>query len=126
MTMQFVSSTGGGGGHTSFHTGSDARVAERKKVSGRARVVFPGGNQRAGKMVDMSVTGACVLMEDPIPVKQTCTIECDIFQNGVRQVFNVPAVTVYGVLASGQGYKVGFHFRQPSAAASNAIAALLK
>jgi hypothetical protein len=126
MTMQFVSTASIGGGNASFLTGSDARAAERRKMSGRARVVFPGGNQRSGKMVDMSVTGACVLMEDPIPVKQSCTLELDIFQSGVRQVFNVSAVTVYGVLASGQGYKVGFHFGKPTAAASNAIAALLK
>lgn len=126
MSLQFLSSTGSGGGNSPFRTGSDARTAERKKVSGRARVVFSAGNQRAGKMVDLSVSGACVLMEDPLPVKQTCTLECDIFQNGVRQVFSVPAVTAYGVLASGQGYKVGFQFGPSSAAASNAIAALLK
>lgn len=126
MNLQFVSSTDGGGGNSPFRTGSDARIAERKKVSGRARAVFTGGNQRAGKMVDLSASGACVLMEDPIPVKQTCTLECDVFQNGVRQVFNVSAVTVYGVLASGQGYKVGFHFGPPNVAASNAISALLK
>ncbi len=126
MSLQFFSSGGGGSGNSPFRTGSDARVAERKKVSGRARVIFPGGNQRVGKMVDLSVSGACVLMDDPIPVKQTCTLECDIFQNGVRHVFSVFAVTVYGVLASGQGYKVGFQIEQPSAAASKAIEALLK
>lgn len=126
MSLQFFSSTGSSDGNTPFRTGCDARGAERKKVSGRARVVFPGGNLRSGKMVDLSSSGACVLMEDPIPIKQTCTLECDVFQNGVRQVFNVPAVTAYGVLASGQGYKVGFQFEQPSAAASSAIAALLK
>lgn len=126
MSLQYVSSDSNGGGSSSFRTGSDARVAERRKVSGRARVVFAGGNQRGGKMVDMSVTGACVLMEAPIPVKQACTLECDIFQNGVRQVFSLPAVTVYGVLASGQGYKVGFHFGTPGAAAASTIAALLK
>jgi hypothetical protein len=126
MNLQFVSATGSIAGNSPFRTGSDARAAERKKVSGRARVVFAGGNQRAGKMVDLSASGACVLMEDPLPVKQNCTLECDIFQNGVRQVFSVPALTMYGVLASGQGYKVGFQFGQPSAAASSSIATLLK
>lgn len=126
MSVQFLSSSGNGGMSSPFHTGSDARMTERKKVSGRARVVFAGGNQRAGKMVDLSVSGACVLLDAPLPVKQSCTLECDVFQNGARQVFSVPAVTMYGVLASGQGYKVGLHFGQPDAAARNAIAALLK
>ncbi len=126
MSLQYVSSDSNGPGSSPFRTGSDARVAERKKVSGRARVVFAGGNQRAGKMIDMSVTGACVLMDESVPVKQACSLECDIFQNGVRQVFTVAAVSVYGVLASGQGYKVGFHFGTPGAAAAITIAALLK
>lgn len=126
MSVQFLSSTESGDGKSAFRSGSDARTAERKKVSGRSRAVFSGGNQRAGKMVDLSASGACVLMEDPIALKQTCTLECDIFQNGAHHLFSVPAVTVYSVLASGQGYKLGFHFGKPDVVASNTIAALLK
>ncbi len=79
-----------------------------------------------GRMIDLSTSGTCILLEDAVSVKQSCTLECDIFQNGVRQVFNVPAISVYGVLASGQGYKVGFQFGQPGSTASSAIAVLLK
>lgn len=109
-----------------FTRPSDARTAERKKVVGRARMVLQGGAlARSGKMVDMSLTGACVLMEDMLAVKQPCTLECDIFLNGARKVFSVPAVSVYCVLASGHGFKVGFQFGARSPAASKTIADIL-
>lgn len=108
-------------------TGADARTAERKKVTGRARIVFAGGGASlSGKMVDLSVNGACVLLDDMVPVKKVCTFECDIFQNGMRQVFSAPAVSVYGVLASGHGFKVGFQFGPRSSAALKTIADIMR
>ena len=108
-------------------TGADARTAERKKVSGRARIVFQGGAvSLSGKMIDISVSGACVLLDDMVPVKKVCTLECDIFQNGTRRVFSAPAVSVYGVLASGHGFKVGFQFGPRSSAALKTIADIMR
>lgn len=108
-------------------TGIDARTAERKRVSGRARILLQsGGAILVGKMVDISVSGACVLLDDMVPVKKTCTLECDIFQNGARQVFSVPAVSVYGVLASGHGFKVGFQFGPRSPATLKAISDIMR
>lgn len=106
---------------------ADARAAERIKVTGRARIVFQGGSlSLSGKMMDISVNGACVLLDDMVPVKKMCTLECDIFQNGARRVFSVPAVSVYGVLASGHGFKVGFQFGPRSAAALKTIADIMR
>ncbi len=108
-------------------TGADARTAERKKVTGRARIVLQGGGASlSGKMVDISVNGACVLLDDMVPVKKVCTFECDIFQNGIRRVFSAPAVSVYGVLASGHGFKVGFQFGPRSSAALKTIADIMR
>lgn len=105
---------------------SDARTAERKKVVGRARMVFPGGETaRSVKMVDISLHGVCVLMDDVLAVKKACTLECDIFLNGAHKVFSVPAISVYCVLASGHGFKVGFQFGPPSPTALKAIADIL-
>ena len=128
---------GGGASTTGAHddqpqpapmpTGADARTAERKKVSGRARIVLQGGGAHlVGKMVDISVNGACVLLDDMFPIKKVCTFECDIFQNGTRRVFSAPAVSVYGVLASGHGFKVGFQFGPRSSAALKTIADIMR
>jgi hypothetical protein len=67
-----------------------------------------------------------VLLDDMVPVKKVCTFECDIFQNGIRRVFSAPAVSVYGVLASGHGFKVGFQFGPRSSAALKTIADIMR
>jgi len=103
----------------------EARAAERKKVNGRARVVVAGAAAVVGKMVDISLTGACVMLDDMFPSKRACLLEFDIFHDGQRQVFSVSAQSVYGVLASGKGFKVGFQFGPITAAASKSIAALV-
>lgn len=111
----------------SLPTGSDARTALRKKVTGRARIVLQGGRVAlSGKMVDISVNGVCVLLDDMVPVKITCTLECDIFQDGVHRVFSTPAVSVYAVLASTFGFKVGFQFGPRSAAAQKTLAEIMR
>lgn len=105
----------------------EARAAERKKVNGRARVVVAGAGAGAvmGKMVDISLTGACVMLDDMFPSKKNCVLEFDIFHGGQRHLFSVQALSVYGVLASGKGFKVGFQFGSQTAAASKSIAALV-
>lgn len=104
----------------------EARVAQRKKINGRARAVASNGKSMAGKMIDMSLTGACVLMEDMFPSRLNCVLEFDIFHDGRRYVFSTPAVSVYGVLASGKGFKVGFQFGASGQAASKSIADLVR
>lgn len=103
----------------------EARAAERKKVTGRASVVSPGGAVATGKMIDISLTGACILMEDALPSKRVCALEFDIFQGGKRYAFQTQAVSVYSVLASGKGFKVGFQFGPRGPAAQSAIASLV-
>ncbi len=103
----------------------EARAAERKKVHGRARIVVAGAGAVMGKMVDISLTGACVMLDDMFPSKKNCVLEFDIFHAGQRHVFSVQALSVYGVLASGKGFKVGFQFGTVTAAAGKSIAALV-
>jgi hypothetical protein len=88
----------------------EARVAERRIVSGRAKLVLGGGSVNSGKMVDISTTGACVMMDDQVPAGRSATLECDIFMEGKRYVFSLPVVTVYGLLARGKGFKIGLRF----------------
>lgn len=105
--------------------GKEARTAVRKLVSGRARFTVNGGGALAGKMVDISVSGACVLMEDMGAVKKVGTLECDVFLDGKSHVFSLPVVCVYSVLASGKGFKVGFQFGSKTAAASKVLEHIL-
>ncbi len=107
-------------------TSGEARAAERKKVNGRARVLVPGSETVMGKMVDISLTGACVMLEDMFPSRKVCTLEYDIFHAGTRHVFVTPAVSVYGVLASGKGFKVGFQFGPIGEAARKSLTALVQ
>jgi PilZ domain len=104
----------------------EARAAERKKVPGRVRVLLSGGTLVVGKMVDISLTGACIMLDDVFPSKRTCTLECDIFYMGTRHLFNAPAVSVYGILVAGKGFKVGFQFGPISEVTRKSIAALVK
>lgn len=106
--------------------GRDARAAERKKVSGRARVTLNGHVVGMGKMVDISISGACVMLDDMLPTKKICTLDIDIFHDGKRFLINVPAMSVYGVLAGSKGFKIGFQFGPRSPAASKSLEELLK
>lgn len=97
----------------------DSRVAVRKKINGRARVHLTDAGEGfvAGKMIDISVSGVCVMMDAPFPIKRTCNLECEVFYQGQRQLFSTQAVSVYGVLAGTSGFRVGFQFgaRSPDA-----------
>lgn len=104
---------------------TEARAAERKLVSGRARVVRNLAQALLGKTVDISETGACILMDDMLPSKAACVLEFDIFHNGKRYVFSTPAHVVYGVFSSGKGFKVGFQFGPLSPQASRCVATLV-
>lgn len=104
---------------------TNARRDERVKVNGRARIRVPDAGSASGRMVDISLGGACVLMEDPLRAKTACLLEIDVFHNGRRHVFTCPAVCVYAVLAAGKGFKVGFQFGAVDRAATSALTALL-
>lgn len=75
--------------------------------------------------MDVSLTGACVLLDNMVTPKSICTLECDVFQEGKRFVFRCQAVSVYGVLASGQGFKIGFVFGPMDTATSETVKALV-
>ncbi len=104
---------------------SDARVAVRKKVGGRARVTLRSGANGVGKMVDISPSGACVLLDDGLPAKTQCLLHFDIYVDGKRYDFAAEAVSVYSVLSSGQGFKIGFVFGQLDTHASKTLKSLV-
>lgn len=101
--------------------GVDARGAKRVKVNGRARVVLGQATGATGKLIDMSETGLGLMMDDMPPAKLVTGVQCDIFHNGKRFLFSAAATCVYGVLASGKGFKVGFQFGNLDPSAKKAV-----
>lgn len=102
------------------------RIAERKLVTGRAQITIGSGFSVAGKMIDLSEGGTCVMLDDPVTIKKVCNISCKIYHNGVNHTFSLPAVVAYCVLVSGRGYKVGFQFGPRSPAVAKSIAEVMK
>lgn len=98
---------------------------ERKLISGRVRVVRADAHTVNGKMIDLSETGACVVLDYVLPSMAACMLEVDIFHDGRHYVFSTPARAVYSVFSSGKGFKVGFQFGPRSPQASMSIAALV-
>ncbi len=105
--------------------GAEGRVNNRKKVSGRVRLQLNGVGEFAGKILDISDAGIRLLLDDAIPAKRICSLSCDVFNAGLNTRFSLSAVSVYSVLASGQGFKVGFQFGPLDAATSKAIQGVL-
>ena len=105
---------------------AEARAAVRRKFSGRVRLTFDVGTPTDAKMIDMSVSGVCLLVEQMLHAKTPCALACNIFHEGKAYIFNVRAVAVYSVLASGKGFKVGFQFGPQDDATAAKIAALMR
>ena len=106
--------------------GPESRAAERRKVIGRARLTLGATHVENGKMVDISATGACVLMENMLPAKRPAMLDCDIFHNGKRHTFGLQVITVYGVLVSGKGFKIGLQFGPRSPVVAKILEELLR
>lgn len=105
---------------------AEARSAERRIVSGRAKLGIRGLPVSAGKMVDISSSGACVLMDNMVSGGKSATLECDIFYEGKRYLFSLEVATVYSTLVSGKGFKIGLRFGPHSHEVAAKIEALLR
>ena len=108
------------------HKKDDSRVAARKKITGRARIAVDSQIIAAGKLVDISMTGLCLLGEDPIPAKKVVMLEIDSFSGGRRFVIVVRAIMVYSILVGGRGQKYGFHFGPLDDKATRSLGELLE
>jgi c-di-GMP-binding flagellar brake protein YcgR len=87
------------------------RVAPRKILRVRARVVVQGGATLNGKTVDISASGICILVEGPVPVGHTCMIIFDAMVKGAPKQVNATGKVVYSIF-SRDGFRTGFQFNQ--------------
>ena len=107
-------------------TSKDARTATRKRFNGRVKIIA-AGNLVRGKVFDVSMTGASVLIEDLLSSgRKMVQIQFDIFHNGKSYVFDVPSAPVYSVLVSGSGYKIGVQFGTASEINALTLARLME
>lgn len=102
----------------------DERAAKRYPCSGRAKVLTSSGRSIDGRMFDVSMTGASVLLEDRVSFNGRCTITVSVYKGGTLHHFQVTARFVHASLAGQSGFKHGFGFDAPDAAATKSLAAL--
>lgn len=102
----------------------DERAAKRYPCSGRAKILTSAGRAVDGRMFDISMTGASVLLEDRIQFAGRCTMTISVYRGGVLHHFQVTARFVHASLAGQNGFKHGFEFETPDASATKALATL--
>ena len=82
------------------------------------------GQAWEGRTFDISMSGVSVMLENRIVLKETYTLHIRVFKNGEGHDFTVAGRCVHASLVGDRGFKHGFEFASPSAAAQRAIAAL--
>jgi hypothetical protein len=102
----------------------DERAAKRYPCSGRAKILTSTGRSIDGRMFDISMTGASLLLEDRVAFEGRCTITISVYKAGTLHHFQVRARFVHASLAGQSGFKHGFEFETPDSAATKALAAL--
>ena len=82
----------------------------RYPLHGRAQVALPNQVILAGRTVDISVGGVCLLIDDQIPQGLICAVRFEMLVKGITHVITAQAKTIYGVFANAGGFRVGFAF----------------
>ena len=96
----------------------------RYPLRGRAQVALPNQIILAGRTVDISVGGVCLLIDDQIPPGVICTVRLEMLVKGKTHIITAQAKTIYGVFATGGGFRVGFAFREGDAQRTSLINSL--
>ena len=102
----------------------DERAAKRYPCSGKAKIVTSSGGTIDGRMFDISMTGASVLLDDRANFGARCTIAITVYKSGILHNFQVTARFVHASLAGQTGFKHGFEFDNPDNNAVKSLAAL--
>lgn len=83
----------------------------RYPLHGRVQVAVSGQHIVSGYTRDISVGGICVLLQDQIPVNVVYPIRFEMLIKGKVHVITAQAKSIYGVFASGGGFRVGLAFK---------------
>ncbi len=86
------------------------RVKPRLQVSGSGQVRRPNQQILAGKLYDLSVTGASVFLDLQLPLKEICTLRLQIFRHGSSYTVEVQGQITNTMLVGSRGFRHGFQF----------------
>lgn len=89
----------------------ETRIAPRKVLRCRAKVMTGPNAAMAGRTVDISMTGICVIVDGPIKPGHTCMIYFETPVKGIVKQVNVVGKVVYSICGS-DGFRTGFQFGQ--------------
>lgn len=89
----------------------EGRVASRKILKVRARVVLQSGGNFPGRTVDISISGICVMLESPVQPGQVCMILFENLVKGVLKQVSASGKVVYCICGK-DGFRTGFQFNQ--------------
>lgn len=99
----------------------DTRIAPRKVLRCRAKVMLNGGRPpMIGRTVDISISGICLMLEAPLTAGQSCVIAFEAPVNGTMRKVMVSAKAVYSICGN-EGFRIGLQFVQLDAANTSII-----
>lgn len=104
---------------------SDARNFTRKPLRGQALLILAQGAKLRGRTKDLSLGGICVVMPEPAPVGQVCTVALQTVHNGVTVQFMAQGKVAYSILSGTEGFQIGMQFTEIDATNNKALAELM-
>lgn len=102
----------------------EARVAPRKVLKVRSRVIMQNGPTLQGKTLDISISGICVMVDGPIPAGHLCMIIFDTLIKGIPKQVSATAKAVYSICGK-EGFRTGFQFSQLTPANATVISGIV-
>lgn len=103
---------------------ADSRSRPRKIVRARTKVALRGGKLFNGRSIDIGEDGMGILLEEALPVGQSCAVLLETFANGQSHRFESEARVVFCICSGTTGFRVGLQFQSLGAQGNNFIANL--
>jgi hypothetical protein len=104
----------------------DTRIAPRKVLRCRAKVMLNGGRPPVmGRTVDISTSGISLMLDVSLPAGESCVISFEAPVNGTMRKLMVSAKAVYSICGA-DGFRIGMQFVQLDAANTSMINELVR
>lgn len=104
---------------------NEQRSTQRKVVKVKALVALEGGAAVAARTVDISASGMCVSVADPMAVGASAQVRFDLLVEGRPNTIQVKSRATYCIL-SGNEFKVGLTFLNLDLSSMTTLAKFLR